>query len=96
MVENSKRLLLDMIRSKKLERQLYTTVNLCGSETLTCLDALIYPVQNKYGSSIVETLLDTYSDGNGIIDTENELSPFSGKNAERPQKENSRIAWILL
>jgi len=74
---NSVKLLDDMIASKKFERQLYE-LPIC-EEKSTCLDNMLYPHQSTVGAAPIETILNTYTDSNGVIDTDSEHSPFSGE-----------------
>jgi hypothetical protein len=81
---NSRILLHNMILSKKFERQLYTPSGECGDERI-CLEKIL---DAEGRSAIIKTLLDAYSDNNGILDSESELSPFSGKKCRKSHNES--------
>jgi hypothetical protein len=74
---NAKTLLYDMIRSKKFEYHLYSAQGTCGNPG--CIERLFHPEQTPHGYKVLKTLLDTYSDSDGVLDLVGESSPFSGK-----------------
>jgi hypothetical protein len=75
---NAQNLLDSMMHSRLYEKQLYEMKRICD-ENNTCLEDILYPHQSTDGARAIQSLLEAYSNENGIIDTESVGSPFYGE-----------------
>jgi len=81
---NATELLINMIASKKFEKELYTISGGCFEGNLSMEYSCVEKILNSISSTprgvyIVKSLIDTYTGDDGIIDIKSETSPFSGK-----------------